>query len=225
MRILLTNISLALFSALAFGLSSCSSVPTILRVDPALLADLPPEKMASIQLARSEHDVTEDSLANASKQSSIAADAVELARAELDVVAAKVDQGKVKLSTTQRQGTPAETEIAKASYTKLLGSAEVARLGLALSKREREVAKLRESVALEESRLAESRVELSKGVALEGMDMPARDAVPLKDLRAQERFNALEIEIANKRLSAARVEVQKARNAHAAAIDDLQSKP
>lgn len=208
---------------LVAGLGGCSSPKSLTRVDPALLEGLTPENLASVNIARSEQDVADDAHAVAKKKAEIADDAVDLARAELDVASAEVDRGRVKLTASERTGTESEIAAKQAEYDRLLGRAEAARLRLALAKRELDVASLRAELAFEEARLADARVELAKGEAIEGMEMPSKDAVPLKDLRAQERYHELEVQIANKRLSAARVDEQKARNAYEAALDEFGS--
>ena len=90
---------------------------------------------------------------------------------------------------------------------------------MALAKRALETAILRESVALEETALAQARLELASGRAVERLDLGSGAAIALADLREEERFALREVEHAKQRLSAARVAEERARGAFDGALE------
>lgn len=212
-------------------LAACASdAPLSSRVSSAPLSGAPKEVMAPVKNARAEVKVAREALKNARSQADNAAKAAALAERELGVVTAKLDQARVQVVTLQRlatepepSATTATTQVdlgaAQSSYEDLLSTAEIARLGLALAKRELVVAQLRQALHEEELHLAEARLDLVTGRAIDGLDLPATSAVPLADLRNQEGFCAREVAHANARLSAARVAVQRARDDYDAAIE------
>lgn len=205
--------------ALVGALTACSSTPEVGRIDAAILDDVPSERKAPVELARSELRVAKGARDNAERQTIIARDAVNLAHDELDGATARVDSARVALTTAERAGTPATEAQARSEYERELSRAAAARFKLALAKRELEVAALRQLLATEETAHAKARVDLAMGTAAEGPELPASQSVSLQDLRADVRFHTEEVETANRRLSAARVEVQKARNAYDEALD------
>ena len=145
--------------------------------------------------------------------------AVELARRELAVAVDHVDEARVAAAEAARRGTPADAAAARAGYEELLAIAEISRLRVALAKRARETAMLRELVAEEESALAQARLELSAGRAVERLDLGPGAAIALADLRGEESFALREVEHAKQRLSAARVAEERARGAFDAALE------
>ncbi len=198
--------------------ASCSSAPHATRMNSSLLSGAPKEVKAPVNIARSEVAVAQDALANAQKQAKNAAEATGLAQQELNVAMAKVDQARVQAVIAERAATAEESQAAKAAYAKIIETAAIARLGLALSKRERDVAQLRERLAQEELGLVAANLELATGRAIDGLDLPAADAVSVEDLRSEVSFQAAEVEAMVKRLGAARVEMEKARGAYENAI-------
>lgn len=211
---MIATLRLASYAALALLSLSCSSAPHATRMDSSLLSRTPKEVKAPVNIARSEVAVAQDALLNAKKQTKNAAEAAELASQELNVAMARVDQARVEAVTTERAATDEESAAAQAAYGKVLQTASIARLGLALAKREREVAQLREGLALEELGLAVANLELVTGRAINGLDLPAADAVSVEDLRSDVSFHAAEVEAMAKRLSAGRVAMEKARGAY-----------
>ena len=208
-----------LLSACAGALAACSSTPEPGRIDPALLDDVPSARKAPVELARNEARVAADARDNAERQTVIARDAVDLAYSELDGAIARVDSARVALTTADRAGTPESKAGTRAEYEKELRRTAAARCKLALAKRELEVSALRQLVATEEAKLAKARVDLAIGTAAEGPELPASQSVALQDLRADVRYHEDEVATANRRLEAARVEVQKARNAYDEALE------
>ena len=215
----LAAVSLAVLGSV---LISCSSTSEPGRIDPALLDDVPSERKAPVELARSEARVAADALDNAERQTVIARDAVDLAYQELDGAAAQVDRARVALTTAERAGTPESQAQTRAEYERELKRASAARFKLALAKRELEVAALRQLLASEEAKHAKARVDLAIGTAAVGPELPASQSIAVQDLRANVRYHEGEVDTANRRLSAARVEVQKARNAYDEALDAVE---
>ncbi|MEE2938762.1 MAG: hypothetical protein VX460_00115 [Planctomycetota bacterium] len=200
-------------------LVSCSAPPLTKRVDSLLLSRAPGEVIAPVEATRGLALSARDARADAARLVRERAAAVERARGELAVAAEHVDEARVAAAEAAKRGTPAEAAAAQAGYEELLGIAEISRLRVALSKRAHETAVLRESVALEETALAQARLELASGRAVERLDLGPGAAIALADLREEERFALREVEHAKQRLSAARVAEERARGAFDAALE------
>lgn len=204
---------------LLLGVASCTSSGSLgTRVTSAPLAGAPPEVMAPVWSAREAVEVARETWKNARARTRSAEKGVDLARRELGVVTDEVDQARRDAAVASAEGA-AEAQLQERRYQSLLASAEIARLGLALAKREHDVSDLRELLALEEAGLAQAHLDFVTAKAVDGLDLPPKAAVPVSDLRAAARHQALEVERVNQRLSAARVVMQRAREAHETAID------
>lgn len=200
-------------------LVSCSTPPLTKRVDSLLLSRAPGEVIAPVETTRGLALTARDARADAARLVRDRAAAVERARGELAVAAEHVDEARVAAAEAAKRGTPAEAAAAQAGYEELLGIAEISRLRVALAKRALETAILRESVALEETALAQARLELASGRAVERLDLGSGAAIALADLREEERFALREVEHAKQRLSAARVAEERARGAFDGALE------
>jgi hypothetical protein len=110
----------------------------------------------------------------------------------------------------------------EAEYADLLGVGKIARLGLSLSRREHELAALRERLALEESRLTDARVELARANAVSDLDHTPQQSVPVEDMRDSVRFYEREVEIGHRRLSDGRLRMTQARADYESAIADAR---
>jgi len=213
---------LGLLAPAALLLFSCSSTPSATRMNSSLLSGAPKEVTAPVNIARNALAVAQDTVANAVKQTENSVEAAKLAGQELNVVMAKVDQARVDVVTSERSATDEEAEAARAAYAKVIETAAIARLGLALAKRERDVAELREWLAKEELDFAGASLELATGRAIDGLDLPAANAVSIEDLRSAVSFHAAEVEAMSRRLGTARVEMEKARGAYDNAISSAR---
>lgn len=203
----------------ALALSACGSthkVPS--RIDVNLLREVPKARMQPITTALEGSAVARAAYGNAREQTRISSDAVGLALKELDVVTDRINASRVKLATARREGAGPALDLAEAEYLDVLGVGRIARRGLALSRREHELSALRERLALEESRLADARVELARALAVSELDAPAEQAVPVEDIRDAVQFYEREVEIANRRLSDGRIRMTQARADYESAI-------
>jgi len=208
--------------AVSLLLTACAPSREMTRVDESLLQSLPVERLEPVQIAVDHRSLADDAHANSRRLVEVAERTVRLARAELEVATDGVEHGRVELERTLQGGRSDEMRAARFRYDDALMTANVARLAVALAKREHEVAVLRETLALEEARLADARVELAKGLALEGLELPPEDAVALQDLREQVEHHEDEMRRANRRLSTARVEMQMAQSEYDVAVRDAR---
>ncbi|QDV06122.1 hypothetical protein Poly30_16270 [Planctomycetes bacterium Poly30] len=211
--------SSALLCAAALLLSACSSaykVPS--RIDANLLREVPKARMQPITTALEGSAIARAAYDNARAQTRVSSDGVELALQELSVVTDRIGAARIDLASARREGAGPALDRAEAEYANLLGIGRIARLGLSLSRREHELAALRERLALEESRLADARVELARAIAVSELDVPAEQAVALEDVRDAVQFYEREVEIANRRLSDGRIRMTQARADYEAAI-------
>lgn len=217
------NSVLPLTVALLF-LGACSSghkVPS--SIDGDLLSNVPKARMAPIEAALESSAVAHDAYRNSREQTRVAGEAVALALRELDVVTGRISASRVALASARLQGASSALEAAESEYADLLGVGRIARLGLSLSRREHELSALRERLALEESRLADARVELARAVAVAEMDLPAEQAVPVEDMRDAVAFYEREVAIADRRLSSGRARMTQARADYESAIAEAAS--
>ncbi len=200
-------------------LVSCSTPPLTKRVDSLLLSRAPTEVTSPVEASRDAALAARGARADAARLVRDKAAAVEGARRELAVAVDHVDEARLAAASAARRGTPADVAAAQASYEELLGIAEISRLRVALAKRAHETAMLRESLALEESALAQARLELTSGRAVERLDLGPGAAIALADLRNEEQLALREVEHAKQRLSAARVAEERARGAFDEALE------
>lgn len=207
----------------SLGLSACITTnATAPRIDASLLRGLPEEQMAPIDAALEASRGARRAYSNARKQTKIAGEGVGQARKELSVVTHRVRAVRVSLAAADRKEDAGRLASAQAEYVELLGVGRVARYGLALSRREHEMAALQERLCLEELRLADARVEVTRARALAGLDVAAKDAAALEDLVENAGFHEREVEVADRRLADARSRMTLARGDFEGAIDELQ---
>lgn len=207
---------------LLVGLSACitsKAVPS--RVDASLLRGLSQLQQGPIDTALKTSSAARHAYANARKQTRIAGEGVEQARKELTVVTTRIRAERVTLAAVQRKEDATRLPAVEAEYVELLGIGRIARYGLALSRREHELAALQERLCLEELRLADARVEVARAMAIAGMDVAAKNAVPLEDIRENAGFHQREVAVADRRLTDARSRMTLARANFEGAIDTL----
>jgi hypothetical protein len=212
-----------LSTALLLGLTACitnNAAPS--RIDASLLRGLSAEQKEPIDALVESSRVARKSYSTARKQTKIAEDAVVLARKELSVVTSRVRAERVTLAAVTRGSDDARIPSVEAEYVGLLRIGRVARYGLALSRREHELAALQERLCLEELRLADARVEVARAMALERMNVRAKDAVPLEDIEENASFHGREVAVADRRLADARSRMTQARAEFEGAIAEMQ---
>lgn len=206
--------TLILICTAAMALSACGSphkVPS--RIDANLIREVPEARMKPITAALDGSALARKAYRNAREQTRVSSDAVGLALKEVAFVTDRIATSRIELASARRhrEGEGAALDRAETAYAELLGVGRIARLGLSLSRREHELAALRERLALEESRLADSRVELARAVAVSELDVPAEQTVPVEDIRDAVRFYEHEVTIADRRLSDGRARMTQAR--------------
>ncbi|MEM6567560.1 MAG: hypothetical protein AAF957_04080 [Planctomycetota bacterium] len=204
--------------ALLTILSSCGYHAAMTRVDDRLLMSLPIERLEPIRVAETEFAEAKDDLADAQAADRRARQSLKLAESEMRVAGASVAQERVDLERARRRGDSTAEAVASEAYDEALRTASIARLAVALAKREAEVAALRTTLARESKRLSDARVQFEKGFALEGVELAAGDVVSMEQFEAQVAHHEDEVRSADRRLSTARVEMQSAREAYDAAI-------
>lgn len=196
---------------LTLAVSSCSSTPQAPdRLDDAMLSELSPAAMAGVVEARATKDAADDAHAKAKRDTQWAEEQVGLSRSALDVARAEVNEAKLALAVADKSGTGRQLDAASATYDYRLARSDQARELLALRKRELDVSRLREKLALEQLRLNSARVELEKAQAVQELDRVAARRVPVKDHQKQVRYHETEAELARVRLNAAEIELQEA---------------
>ncbi|MEM9382034.1 MAG: hypothetical protein AAGB93_18910 [Planctomycetota bacterium] len=199
-------------------LSSCGYGAAMTRVDDRLLMSLPVEGLAPIRVARTELTEAEGDVADAQAAERRARQSLQFAHSEMRVASASVAQERVELERARRRDDGTDEGRAREGYDEALRTASIARLAVSLAKRELEVAALRATLARETRRLSDARLQYEKGLALEGVDLAAGDVVSLEQFEAQVLHQEEEVRSADRRLSAARVDMQRAREAYDAAI-------
>ncbi|MFT6110748.1 MAG: t-SNARE complex subunit (syntaxin) [Planctomycetota bacterium] len=212
-----------LTSAVLLALGACGSqyeVPS--RIDTQLLREVPKDRKKQVKTALEASTVARDSYRIAREQTRVAGDAVGLSIQELDVVTGRIWTSRVALATARRGGASPVLNQLEAEYADLLGVGKIARLGLSLSRREHELAALRERLALEESRLTDARVELARANAVSDLDLTPQQSVPVEDMRDSVRFYEREVEIGHRRLSDGRLRMTQARADYESAIADAR---
>ena len=205
------------------GLSACiktNAVPS--RIDASLLRGLPQASRVPIDAALATSSAARRAYSRARKETKLAAKSAELARNELSVVTHRVRIKRVTLAAVQRKEDAARLPKVEAEYAELLRIGSVARYGLALSRREHELAALQELLCLEELRLADARVELARATAIEGIDVVAKKAVPLEDIQGDALFHEREVKVADRRLADARSRMTQARADYEGALALMQ---
>lgn len=192
------------------ALASCASGPSVAPIDNALMVEVSVEARASVAEARTARDNAEDAYAAAKKATVKAEDEVEISRASLKTMRSQLDESKLAIEVA-RDGSAFELESAEARHAFALARADHGRELLAMQKREHELAKLREKLALEEHRLSLAQVELTKAEALKGVDLVAARSIALKDYREQVVYHQGEVETAASRIRIAEGRMDEAR--------------
>lgn len=198
--------------------SACSSTPKLVRVDDSLLSGLDQGTMQPVQSARAARDAAIDAAAYAGRMVTQAEDAVELADAELDVITAELDRALVAQTSAEHSGTEAAITAAS-SKVEIAESREItADAALTLSRKRLDLCEAKQKHADAESRLAEARVERAKGVAVQGIELPAAIEVSVADLNVQVGELEIAVQKAKTRVAEREVTVQKAQNAYDKAL-------
>lgn len=205
------------------AMSSCASSPSLVTVDSALLAEAPTENRAAVNQARVRRDAADDAHAVAQNQTKKAEAQVEVARASLKTVRSQLDETKLAIEIIEDSGSPTELEQAESVHAYALAKADYARELLAHRKREFELAKLRERLALEEYRLSLAAVELEKARAVQGVDLVAAQQIPIQDYRKQMAYHIDETETARARVTTAEERLLEAANELAAQEERMRS--
>ena len=202
------------------GLGACiTSKATPSRVNASLLRSLPQVQQEPIDAAVKTLSAAKRAYSTARKQTRIAGEAVDQARRELSVVTHHIHTERVTLAAVRRREDAKRLPAVQAKYIELLGVGRTARYGLALSRREHELAALQERLSLEELRLADAQLEVARATAIEGLNVRAKDAVPLEDIRENAGFHGREVAVAYRRLTDATSRMVRARSDFESAIN------
>lgn len=214
MKTLPSLLSLAVVVA---GLASCASAPKLSAIDNALLAKVPATSQDAVAAARVERDAAENAHAVSQRNTLKAQERVGLARAALKTSRSKLEESKLAVEVATSTGTPADLVRATAAYEHSLARADEARVLVSVRKRELELARLKERLALEQHRMAVAQLELTKAEAIQEVDVVAAERIPVKDYRRQVAHHREEVDVARARTRKAEERLAEAQDSLAAA--------
>lgn len=205
----------------ALLLSACSSTGSSPiggeRVPARLLSNVSKDARAPLKIAETNVKVTKKAHDNARAQLGTEEGHVAVAMEKLDLVTARVDQARIALGVARETNDETAIQEAAGAYADQLEAARLMRLELAMNKRDRDVAMLRERLTMEELRVAKEELQLARAEALDFETIPPVDAVAVEDLMSSVLFLRAEAKAAETLLSTAQLDREAARESYEAA--------
>ena len=197
-------------SLLFSGCSSTKPAPTGMAAIP--LDGLAEDEQSKIEASLEAASEARRAYADAREGTKVAGEKVGVALDELGESSRLIWSKRVTLAALQRDEGATRLDAVNAQYDELIVGERVARYRLALARRLHEQHALQERLALEKLRFADAYADVLRATAIDALDRPATDAVPLELFEEAVYFHEREVLLIEERLAQARSRTETARD-------------